>query len=123
MKKMLVLIFSFLLSGIALHAQAVYELAFTFPLTNDAIAYKACFIDADDGKGKLRLLFTPPAGKESILVDMDVIEELPDISSSCFNSGRIYYRLQNAKYIECKDPGIILPRYFCFKTNPVSGLM
>ena len=123
MKKMLVLIFSFLLNGIALHAQAVYELAFTFPLTNDAIAYKACFIDADDGKGKLRLLFTPPAGKDSILVDMDVIEEIPDISSSCFNSGRIYYRLQNAKYIECKDPGIILPRYFCFKTNPASGLM
>ncbi len=123
MKKTLPILFSFLLTGSSLFAQAVYELSFAFPNAPNMIAYKACLIDAADGHGKLRLRFISPVSNDSLLVDLEVNEELPDIKSSCFNSDRVYYKLLNAKYIECNDPGIILPGYLCFKMDPVSGLL
>lgn len=123
MKKLLGSLFSFFVTCISLQAQSVYEFSFTFPHANDAIAYKACFIDAGDSKGKLRLMFNSPVSKDSILVDLEVTEESPDIKSDCFTSGRVYYKLQNAKYIECKDPEVKLPGYFCFKSDPVSGFL
>ena len=122
MKKILGFTFSLFFTVVSLHAQTVYELSFSFPLTNESIAYKACYVDVDDGKGKLRLRFISPKGPDSILVDMDVIQEYPDIKSDCFNSDRIYYKLQNAKYIESKDPGVSLPQYLSFKKDTGSGL-
>ena len=122
MKKLLVFTFSLFFIALSLHAQTVYELSFSFPQTNEPIAYKACYIDAEDDTGKIRLRFISPKGPDSILVDMDVIQEYPDIKSDCFVSDRIYYKLQNAKYIESKDPAVSLPKYLCFKKDPASGL-
>jgi hypothetical protein len=57
MKKILALIFSISLTTAVSKAQSVYELSFTFPAANTTVAYKACYVDAADGKAKVRLNF------------------------------------------------------------------
>lgn len=121
MKKTPVIFFLLSLNVAALHAQSVYELAFTFPAAGNAVAYKACFVDAADGKAKLRLKFTEPAGSDSLLAELDAVEELPDIKTGCINNDRIYYKLENPKYIQSKDPGIIFPQYLCFQKDAATG--
>jgi hypothetical protein len=69
----------------------------------------------------VRLRFTAPSSADSILAELDAVEELPDINGGCINSNRIYYKLQNPKYIESKDPVIILPQYFCFQKDAATG--
>jgi len=123
MKKILASVFSFFLIVATSDAQSVYELAFTFPDANTAIEYKACYVDAADGKGKVRLRFTAPNGLDSILAELDAVEESPDINAACINPDRIYFKLQNPKYIESKDPGIILPKYFCFQKDTATGFL
>ncbi len=121
MKNTLTLIFSILFFVAASKAQSVYDLSFTFSAGNNTVTYKACYVDAADGKGKVRLRFTAPNSSDSILAEMDAVEELPDINSTCFNKNRAYYKLQNPKYIESKDPGIMLPKYFCFQKDTATG--
>jgi hypothetical protein len=121
MKKILALIFSISLTTAVSKAQSVYELSFTFPAANTTVAYKACYVDAADGKAKVRLKFTAPEGGESILAELDAVEEFPDIKTGCINSDRVYYKLQNPKYIESKDPGILLPKYLCFQKDAATG--
>ena len=110
MKKLLLLTFLLSLTLGLLKAQSIYELSFTFPQANNPIFYKALLIDYNSGKAKLRLRFTSPAGKD-ILADVDVTEEDPGNNASCFNSDRIYYKLQKASYIESPDPAVNLPGY------------
>lgn len=121
MKKLLLLTFLLSLTLGLLKAQSIYELSFTFPQANNPIFYKALLIDYNSGKAKLRLRFTSPAGKD-ILADVDVTEEDPGNNASCFNSDRIYYKLQKASYIESPDPAVNLPGYICLKKDPASGL-
>ena len=121
MKNLSALIFSFFLFVVSAKAQSVYELSFTYPAGNTSIEYKACFVDAADGKGKVRLRFAAPGIPDSILAELDAVEELPDLNAGCINSGRVYYKLQNPKYIESKDPGITFPKYFCFQKDAANG--
>ena len=120
MKKILLLTFFLSLTVSLVQAQSIYELSFTFPQAN-SILYKALFLDYNNGKANLRLRFTSPAGK-NILADVDVIEEDPGNNASCFNSDRIYYKLQKVSYIESQDPGVTLPGYVCLKKDPASDL-
>lgn len=122
MKKILCLIFILSAANISLLAQSVYELSFTFAGINNSIDYKAFFIDYNDGKGKLRLRFISPASGDSVLADIDVVEENAGNISNCLTNERIYYKLQTAKYIESKDPGINIPQYLCFQKENNSGL-
>ena len=95
MKKIPVLAFFFLMPVLSGYAQAVYELAFTFPKSMGSIEYKGFFNDFNDGKGKLRLKFVPPAANDTILVDMDVMEDDAEVNEGCVNNGRLYYKLLN----------------------------
>lgn len=63
-----------------------------------------------------------PGSTDSILTELDAAEELPDMNSGCINTDRIYYKLKNPRYIESKDPGIVLPGYFCFQKDAATGL-
>ena len=121
MKKILLFTFFLSLTLSLLQAQTVYELSFTYPQANSSILYKALFLDYNNGKAKLRLRFTSPAGKD-ILADVDVTEEDPGNNASCFNTDRIYYKLQKPGYIESQDPAVNLPGYLCLKKDPASGL-
>jgi hypothetical protein len=53
---------------------------------------------------------------------MDATEAFNEENTNCDKKDRIYYKLQNAKYIGGIDRNTTLPQYFCFKKNPVSGL-
>lgn len=121
MKKILSSFFLFFLIAVTSNAQSVYEFSFTFPAGNSTVEYKACYVDAADGKAKVRLKFIAPGSTDSILAELDAAEESPDINSGCINSDRIYYQLKNPKYIESKDPGIMLPGYFCFQKDTATG--
>ncbi|MFZ1453192.1 MAG: caspase family protein [Ferruginibacter sp.] len=121
MKKLQAFIFSFFLMVTVARSQSVYELSFTFPEAANAVTFKACYTDAADGKGKLRLRFAAPGIPDSILAELDAVEELPDLNSGCINSNRVYYKLQNPNYIESKDPGIIFPKYFFFQKDTATG--
>lgn len=118
MKKIFVIILPLLLTVITLRSQTVYEFSFTY--SKDQIAYKTFFIDNNDGTGKVRLKFN--IDRDSFLTDFDVKEELAENNGFCKNADRLYYRLQNPKFIESKNPGINLPGYLCFTKEPVSGL-
>lgn len=120
MKKILVVIFSLLVTVISLRAQTIYEFSFTWLNNQTAIGYKAFFIDNNDGTGKVRLKFT--ATPDTVLADFDVKEEIIENNAGCNNGDRIYYKLQNPKFIESKNSGVNLPGYLCFKKEPVSGL-
>ena len=122
MKKILSSFFLFFLIAFTPKAQSVYELSFTFPAGNSTVEYKGCYVDAADGKAKLRLWFMAPGSTDSILTELDAAEELPDMNSGCINTDRIYYKLKNPRYIESKDPGIVLPGYFCFQKDAATGL-
>jgi len=122
MKKILSSFFLFFLIAVTSEAQSVYELSFTFPAGNSTVEYKGCYVDAADGKAKLRLWFMAPGSTDSILTELDAAEELPDMNSGCINTDRIYYKLKNPRYIESKDPGIVLPGYFCFQKDAATGL-
>lgn len=122
MKKILSSFFLFFLIAVTPKAQSVYELSFTFPAGNSTVEYKGCYVDAADGKAKLRLWFMAPGSTDSILTELDAAEELPDMNSGCINTDRIYYKLKNPRYIESKDPGIVLPGYFCFQKDAATGL-
>jgi len=119
MKKILLVIFPLLLTGTLVYAQTVYEFSFTYENNNIRNDYKAFFIDNNDGTGKMRLKFF--ATGDTILADFDVKEEFVENNGLCKNGDRIYYRLQNPKFIESKNPGINLPGYICFKKELVSG--
>jgi hypothetical protein len=120
MRKILVLLLALLVTVICLDAQTVYEFSFTYSPNQTAIGYKAFFIDNNDGTGKLRLKFV--AGDDTVLADYDVKEEIAEANANCNNTDRIYYRLQNPKFIESKNPGVDLPGYVCFVKDAVSGL-
>ncbi len=122
MKKLLTLTFLFFLIVAEAKAQSVYELSFTFPAANTTVDFKACYVDAADGKAKVRLRFTAPGKPDSLLLaELDAVEEFPDINTGCINSNRVYYILKNLKFIEGRDPGIILPKYFCFQKDAATG--
>jgi hypothetical protein len=112
----------FLAFGISLHAQSVYQVAFTFPNANDSILYKAIFVNYDNGKGIMRIKFVSQPGNDSMLVEMDATEEFKEENANCDKNDRIYYKLQNAKYIDGNNRNTQLPQYFYFKKDPVSGL-
>lgn len=120
MKKILALIFPLLVTVICLHAQTVYEFSFTYLNNQTAVGYKAFFIDNNDGTGKVRLKFV--AAVDTVLADYDVKEEIAEANASCGNTDRIYYRLQNPKFIESKNTGVDMPGYVCFAKDAVSGL-
>jgi len=86
------------------------------------IDYKALFIDNNDGTGKVRLKFTTPTSADSVLADFDVKEEIIENNASCINGDRIYYKLQNPKFVASNNPVVNLPGYVCFKKETVSGL-
>lgn len=121
MKKILALISPLLITVISLQAQTIYEFSFAYPNGENPVGYKALFIDHHDGTGKARLKFASPTPADTILVDLDVKEEMNEISG-CNNGNWIYYKLQNPRFIENKDPGITLPGYLCFKKETASGL-
>ena len=122
MKKILYIIFILFTANISLYAQTIYEVSFTLTGINNLIDYKAFFIDYNDGKAKLRLRFISPAGGDSVLADIDFIEENTEGVLNCQTNERIYYKLRTAKYIESKDPGINLPQYVCFQKDNSSRL-
>ena len=103
-------------------AQSAFELSFTYPPNNNAIAFKAFFIDYNNGKGQARLMFTAPNITDTVLVDFDVTEEVSDMPPLCNSNERIYYKLQNPKFITGVNSGISFPAYICFKKDVVSGL-
>lgn len=108
-----------LFTAAALHAQTIYEFSFQYPATRPADC-KLLLIDNNDGSGKARLKFTVPGTTDIVLVDLDVKEEIAENNNTCSN--KIFYRLQNPKYIESKNPGTTLPEYLCFKTDPTTNL-
>ena len=122
MKKILPILLSLSAISFAAAAQSVYEFSFAYPDGNNAIAYKVLFIDYNDGKGQARLTFTAPNSNDSVLVDMDVAEEISESNQVCNSNERIYYKLKNPKFIESKNQDITLPAYLCFKKDMVSGL-
>jgi hypothetical protein len=103
-------------------AQSVYDLSFNYQHNTEQIAYKAFFIDYNDGNCNIRLRFKSPAGNVSILVDIDATEEIAALNPACAGIERIYYKLKVPKFIESNDPGIKFPAYFCLKKDTVSGL-
>ncbi len=122
MKRILSILLSLSAISFAAAAQSVYELSFTYPDNNNLITYKAFFIDYNDGKGQARLRFTAPNSNDSVLVDLDVAEEISESNQVCNSDERIYYKLKNPKFIESKNPDITLPAYLCFKKDMASGL-
>ncbi len=121
MKKIFVFTCCLLIPFFSLYAQAVYELSFTFPKSQGFIEYKGFFNDFNGGKGKLRLKFVPPAANDTILVDMDVMEDDAEVNEGCVNNGRLYYKLLNVKYKAGRDPGVVLPKYICYQKNAATG--
>jgi hypothetical protein len=122
MKKVLPVLLSLSAVSFAATAQSVYELSFTYPDKGNIIAFKAFFLDYNDGKGQARLRFIAPNSNDTMLVDMDVAEEIPEKDPGCNYGERIYYKLQNPKFIESKKVEISLPPYFCFTKDIISGL-
>jgi len=122
MKKISLAILTILTICISGKAQSVYELSFTYPSNNKSVAYKAFFIDYNNGKGQARLKFTLPNSSDSLLVNFDVTEEVSDIPPLCNSDERIYYKLQNPKFITGSDSTISFPAYICFKKDITSGL-
>lgn len=122
MKKILPVILFLLTTCLTATAQSVYELSFTYPSNNNPVAYKALFIDYNNGKGQARFKFTAPNSRDSLLVNFDVKEEVSDIPPLCNSDERIYYKLQNPKFITGSDSAIRFPAYICFKKDVISGL-
>ncbi|MFM6926601.1 MAG: caspase family protein [Ferruginibacter sp.] len=120
MRKILLVIIPFFAIAISLNAQTVYEFSFSYVNNQLSNNYKAFFIDNNDGTGKVRLKFL--AATDTVIADFDVKEEFAENNGSCMNGDRLYYKLQNPKFIESKNPGSNLPGYLCFKKEPVSGL-
>ncbi len=123
MKKILPVILFLLATCLSATAQSVYELSFTYPSNNSPVPYKALFIDYNNGKGQTRLKFTAPNSTDSLLVNFDVTEEISEMPPLCNSDERIYYKLQNPKYIpDTTNPGISFPAYICFKKDITSGV-
>jgi Caspase domain len=122
MKNILPLILLLLINGFSATSQSVYDLSFTYPAGDTLIAYKAIFIDYNNGKGQARLLFNAPKDNNAVLVNFDVAEEIAETNTICNNGDRVYYKLQNPQFIESKDPGISFPEYLCFKKDVITGL-
>lgn len=120
MKKILLLIFQLLVAVISLRAQTVYQFSFTYAGNQTPNIFNTFFIDNNDGTGKVRLKFV--AAGDTVLADFDVKEEFAENNGGCRNGDRLYYKLQNPKFIESQNPGTALPGYLCFKKEPVSGL-
>ena len=122
MKKILPVILFLLATCQSATAQSVYELSFAYPSNNNSVAYKALFIDYNNGKGQARLKFTAPNSSDSLLVNFDVTEEVSDMPPLCNSNERIYYKLQNPKFITGSDSTTRFPAYICFKKDITSGL-
>jgi hypothetical protein len=122
MKRTVIIIFSLLICFEFLQAQTVYEFSFTHSAGNNALGYKAFFVDNNDGSGKLRLKFANPSGVDSVLVDYEVKEEYAENKPGCNTANILYYKLQKPKFIVSKDPGVSLPLFLCFKQDIASGL-
>ena len=122
MKKIVLTISLFFVTFTTLHAQTIYEFAFSHAAGNLKINYRLLFVDNNDGTGKVRLKFTAPGPNDTVIADFDVKEEVAENNGLCKNGDRIYYKLQNPKFIESKNPEINLPGYVCFKKEEASGL-
>jgi hypothetical protein len=122
MKKILPLILFLSATCLSATAQSVYELSFSYPSNNNLIAYKAFFIDYNNGKGQARLRFNTPNSPDSVLVDFNVTEDVSEMPPLCNSNERMYYKLQNPKFITSTGPGISFPAYICFKKDVLSGL-
>lgn len=122
MKKTLSLIITILVICLSATGQSIYELSFPYPDNNNVIAYKALFIDYTNGKGQARLRFKAINSNDSLLVDFDVAEENAEAVAACNTGERMYYKLQNPKFIEGAKQDINFPAYICFKKDAVSGL-
>jgi hypothetical protein len=122
MRKDLLFLLMLTATSFSTAAQSVYEFAFTYPDKNNALAYKTVFIDYNDGKGQARLKFNVPNSSDTILVNFDVVEEDSETNPVCNSGERIYYKLQNPKFIESVKQEISFPAYICFKKDITSGL-
>ena len=122
MKKIALSIFTFFVVSATLHAQTIYEFAFQFTADTSSTDYTLLFVDNNDGTGKVRLKFTAPGTTDTVLADYDVKEESGENIAGCNFSDRIYYKLQNPRFIESKDPGASLPHYLWFIKETSSGL-
>jgi Caspase domain len=119
MNKKFATFFFILFTATALRAQTMYEFSFEYPATKPADC-KLLLIDNNDGTGKARLKFFTPGAADTVLVDFDVREEIVENNTACSN--RLFYKLQNPRFIESKKPLTALPEYICFKTDLVTNL-
>ena len=122
MKKTLSLIITILAICLSATGQSIYELSFPYPDNNNVIAYKALFINYNNDKGQARLMFKAINSNDSLLVDFDVAEENAEAVAACNTGERMYYKLQNPKFIEGANQNINFPAYICFKKDAISGL-
>jgi hypothetical protein len=122
MIKIITILFSLFILALSIRAQTVYEFSFTHLNNSITTDYRAFFIDNNNGTGKMRLKFAKSAGVDSVLVDYDVKEEFYESKPGCQTGNLLYYRMQNPKFIESINPGVILPGFLCFKMDAASGL-
>ncbi len=119
MNKKFATLFCLLLTAAVLTAQTIYEFSFQTPATQTAEC-KLLFIDNNDGTGKARLKAFTDGFADTMLVDLDVMEETFEGDPAC--ASRLFYKLHNPKYVESKNNGTVLPEYICFKKDPLTNL-
>ncbi len=121
MKRKASLISFLLLVSITTSAQITYQFSFTFPNATASISCKAFFLNYGDGTGLARLRFNAPGTNDSTLIDMMAQEENTDKIAGCSNAGMLYFKLQKNQAIYGNDGNIVLPLFFCFKKDNLTG--
>jgi hypothetical protein len=120
MKKLLIIAALCMATGTMLHAQSVYQVTFAFPNAGDSNIYNAIFVKHDNGKGIMRIKFRSPAS-DSSLVELEATEDFKEDNSNC-DKDRLFYKLQNVRYIDGADRNTRFPQYFCFKKDTATEL-
>lgn len=119
MTKKFASLFFLLLSAQVLCAQTIYEFTFQAPATKPAEC-KLLFIDNNDGTGKARFKSFTDGIADTMLVNLDVKEEIFEDDPGC--ASFLFYKLYNPQYVESKNNGTALPEYICFKKDLLTNL-
>ena len=122
MKRVQFLFTLFLMVSISTFAQTAYQFSFKLQKAGNSVPCKALFITNGDGTGMARIRFNTTTANDSTLIDMKVTEEITDEIPGCAGKGRLYFKLEKNQLIFGSDSNFILPQYFCFKLDVITGL-
>ncbi len=102
--------------------QSVYQLQYKLPAAHDTNTRHAFFVRYNDGTGLIRLKYVSPLNGDSMLVQLNVQEQYPDLNDINTDNNKIFYKLLKPAFLKGTDSANYSPPIICFQKDTLTAL-